>query len=575
MKVGILSVNMHTKGLNFACPVHTYAFQQFLLANQIDSVVLDYKANYYEDFEPRHPSEYYARKCEDLQRRKPATEEERQDIESKLALMIQKRDSYAALYKERETRYDKFQDFIETYYIKTEECYDAALLEVLDPGCDCYICATDVVWKNNPSLGFDRGYLLGSRCMENKWKLSYAASRGYFHPYSDQEEAVFFHYISDIDRISVRETSLKEYIEENSGLQARVVIDPVLFHGREFYEKISVKPQEEHYILFYYAEERSENTLQQVLRCARRYRLKVVELTNLPLREGILKKYKNINSVFRYDIGPDEWIGYIRHADFVFTNSFHATCFSIIFRKKFFVGSRHGDKIAHFLDSIGLSDRMIPEEPVMDWTPKNLHWRLKRPFYRFQDLTGIGVGQPPLQSRIPYRQVEKRLAAMRAESTDFLLSSIREFEHSQRSARDYDSFKRTLRYCIRYNSRLKNRAFRWDWTTQDGTVRSLKSGSYEYTPREGIVANDGSAHFAKNRFLLEGYRFAGWNLRIRIGVHWFWYLNDGTFCLMDTYNKSTDRPLRVFRDEEAVPFLPFNQIGVAVADALWQKDKGE
>ena len=55
MKIGIISINMHTKGLNFACPVHTYAFQQFLLANGIESTVIDYKANYYGNFEPRYP----------------------------------------------------------------------------------------------------------------------------------------------------------------------------------------------------------------------------------------------------------------------------------------------------------------------------------------------------------------------------------------------------------------------------------------------------------------------------------------------------------------------------------------
>ena len=44
------------------------------------------------------------------------------------------RDEYQALYNERERRYDKFQNFIDTNYIKTDKIYDADLLEVEDPG---------------------------------------------------------------------------------------------------------------------------------------------------------------------------------------------------------------------------------------------------------------------------------------------------------------------------------------------------------------------------------------------------------------------------------------------------------
>lgn len=43
MNIGIISINMYTKGLNFACPLHTFAFQQFLLRNGIHATVIDYK----------------------------------------------------------------------------------------------------------------------------------------------------------------------------------------------------------------------------------------------------------------------------------------------------------------------------------------------------------------------------------------------------------------------------------------------------------------------------------------------------------------------------------------------------
>ena len=36
MKIGIISINAHTKVLNFASPLHSYAFQQFLKMHGYD-----------------------------------------------------------------------------------------------------------------------------------------------------------------------------------------------------------------------------------------------------------------------------------------------------------------------------------------------------------------------------------------------------------------------------------------------------------------------------------------------------------------------------------------------------------
>lgn len=40
MKIGIISINAHTKVLNFASPLHSYAFQQFLKMHGYDSVII-------------------------------------------------------------------------------------------------------------------------------------------------------------------------------------------------------------------------------------------------------------------------------------------------------------------------------------------------------------------------------------------------------------------------------------------------------------------------------------------------------------------------------------------------------
>jgi hypothetical protein len=63
--------------------------------------------------------------------------------------------------------------------------------------------------------------------------------------------------------------------------------------------------------------------------------------------------------------GPLEWLGYIKSAKFVITNSYHGTLFSIIFKKPFvFVGlsgakAGFNERADSLLKGLGLQDRMM------------------------------------------------------------------------------------------------------------------------------------------------------------------------------------------------------------------------
>ncbi len=540
MKIGILSINMHTKNLNFACPVHSYAFQQFLLSHGIECEIIDYTANYYDNFEPRHPSEYYTEKYEELLKKgRPDGEAARKEYDQKLKKMKNWAEGYAALSRERKIRYDKFEKFIRKYYITSDKAYNSDLLELVDPGYDCYICATDVIWKSNLKIGFDQGYLLASKCMDNKWKIAYAASRGTPKAYSPEEQTLFFHCISDIDHISVREPSLREFIEDNSDLKAQVVLDPVLLHDGKFYSAISVPPPEEHYVLLYYVE-RPKNAKTLTIQCAKEHGLKVVELTNLPVEGGTLRDNGEVDHVFRYDVGPDEWIGYIEHADYVVTNSFHAVCFSVLFEKKFFVGSRKGDKIEHLLSDFGLCDCIIAPDGT------------------------VGL---PFDAEIDYAPIKKKLAREVANSADFLLNAIHACENSVRPPRDYEAYRRSLTYRIVYDSG-KGRSVRYSGT--EGKGLTLGDGHIEYTSRQP-QRNDGTALLLPNMFARENSTFRGWRLRVRIDNSWFWYLDDGSLALRKSYSAQKHGTIRLFAENEAIPPIPVNHFAEIVAEAFWKK----
>ena len=66
MSIGLISINMYSKGLNFACPLHTYAFKQFLLQQGIESTILDYKPAQYKDFDLQKPHNSYRKRQKEL-----------------------------------------------------------------------------------------------------------------------------------------------------------------------------------------------------------------------------------------------------------------------------------------------------------------------------------------------------------------------------------------------------------------------------------------------------------------------------------------------------------------------------
>lgn len=57
---------------------------------------------------------------------------------------------------------------------------------------------------------------------------------------------------------------------------------------------------------------------------------------------------------------PDEFLSYIKYADIVLTDSFHGTCFSIIYNKNFIdiLPSVTGTRISSILKLFGLENRI-------------------------------------------------------------------------------------------------------------------------------------------------------------------------------------------------------------------------
>ncbi len=343
MKIGIISINAHTKVLNFASPLHTYAFQQFLFKNNIDNTIIDYKPIYYNNADVRHP----------------LFDTVDHPLENK-RLQDRKLKKWRILFYEREYRFDRFEEFLDKYYVNTDVCYDQESLDETDPGFDCYLCVTDVIWKWNPGYGFDRGYFLACKSMEGKKKIAYSASRG-AKGYTREQEKEFLRYIGDFDYLSAREKSLQQYIKDAAGLDVPHILDPVFLHEKEFYYDIAIEPEEtEPYILLYIVMERANELIRLTSEFAMEKGMRIVLMSEN--WDDADKIPEEVSHTYIYAMGIEEWLGYMKNASYVFTNSFHACCFSMIFHKQFFAGARSGDKIDSVLDMFNLTWRRISLE---------------------------------------------------------------------------------------------------------------------------------------------------------------------------------------------------------------------
>ena len=94
---------------------------------------------------------------------------------------------------------------------------------------------------------------------------------------------------------------------------------------------------------------------------------KIVVLKHL---DEFIPEDENFGDYAPYDIGPIEFINLIKYAEYVCTDSFHGTVFSIINHKDFFTFSRYekevqestNTRLVSLLKLLGLENRMNNDE---------------------------------------------------------------------------------------------------------------------------------------------------------------------------------------------------------------------
>lgn len=193
-------------------------------------------------------------------------------------------------------------------------------------------------------------------------KYSYAASFGF----ENLPENMLDNYkslLEDFQAISVREQSAQSIVKKILARVIPVVLDPVFLLTKQEWELLASKTRviKEKYILVY--ELMSSKTLFDfALKLQAETGYKIVSISNA--------KHNRKNVISRGTDRPEIFLNYIKNAEYIVTNSFHGTAFSIIFNKQFSVEYLKGSmnslntRISDLLNNYGLENRIIGGDDI-------------------------------------------------------------------------------------------------------------------------------------------------------------------------------------------------------------------
>ena len=205
-------------------------------------------------------------------------------------------------------------------------------LQQVESEYDFFVVGSDQVW--NPYFSNLADCFL--TFAPPKKRIAYAASIS-CPSIPVEKQLLYKDGFAGMAHISMREQQGADIVKEYSGRDVPVGVDPTLLLTPEDWRKVSRPPawfHGEEYILTYFLGQRPE----VVSRLESETGLKVVNLLDKDVYE-------------HYVTGPDEFIWAIEHAQLMYTDSFHGTVFSILFRTPFVVCDRVGSAVTEKMGS--------------------------------------------------------------------------------------------------------------------------------------------------------------------------------------------------------------------------------
>ena len=270
-------------------------------------------------------------------------------------------------------REEKFLAFQKRYLKETRVFRTSEALRAHPPKYDLYVAGSDQLWNRKLTDNrYDRAYFLRFGGKDVK-RVTYAV--GTYFDKVLEEQRQMDPLIWAMDVVSLREekwlpTVMRSTLPEKP---FHVDIDPTLLMDAADYEPLLPKepPETEPYILIYTMPgEAQDRANRAAKRLSDATGLKMIDVNGNPNNGNRQIPDQRV-------VGPTEFLWYVKHADYVVTNSFHGTVFSVLYEKKFvtILHAETGNRVSELLERLGLGERYTTfatdvllkiDEPI-DW----------------------------------------------------------------------------------------------------------------------------------------------------------------------------------------------------------------
>ena len=246
-------------------------------------------------------------------------------------------------------------DFLSQNVSLTRKYKDYEDLQNEPPIADIYCTGSDQTWNSEYNGGVLPAYYLAF-APNGKKRVGYAVSIG-MDLIRENEQTEIRAYVNKYDAISVREDRAKQLLEELGCTNVEHILDPTLvLNKEEWSDMIAPRMIQERYIIIYrlnpnpemeqFAKELSEKTGCKIVRMS--YYLNHLK------EQGKMIYTPTVN----------QFLSLINYADYVITDSFHCTAFSLNFNKEFFIfyPGKYNSRLQSVLELTGTEHRVMNDK---------------------------------------------------------------------------------------------------------------------------------------------------------------------------------------------------------------------
>lgn len=345
-KIGLVCVTNH----NYGSILQTFALQTIVNNLGVETEIVRYNESKFSKIRRLRNKEYMRTRFK--------------VIEKKITLTFLYR-KYSHLLQERNIAFSKF---ISTNLKFSDVLFSLSELNRKAYNYDTVLLGSDQVWH---PMNLYMNFFTLNFVPDKIIKAAYAPSFGVSKIPKSYKES-YRKYINRIQYLSCREAAGVDIIYDLTGKKPPMVCDPTMLLSKE--DWLQVLPGKTKYpfkyIFCYFIGDNPEQR-ELVLKLKETTGYKIITLLHI---DEYISSDSNYGDYTPFDVDPLDFLELIKNAEYIMTDSFHASVFSILFHKAFFTFNRFenikekstNSRIDSLLGVLDLTERRVSSKDTIE-----------------------------------------------------------------------------------------------------------------------------------------------------------------------------------------------------------------